>query len=89
METESKTAESPTRVRRHPLQVTAARIREALKDYPQVFDAPSRAVAELLARRMEDAVDSGVLEQATNAAPVNPGQPYDQRAALKAERGAA
>jgi hypothetical protein len=64
------------RQRRHPLQVTAARIRDALKDYPQAFDAPSRAVAEVLARRMDDAVD-GILEQP--AVTPNPGQPYDQR----------
>ena len=77
MSDEIKTAE---RQRRHPLQVTAARIRAAIKDYPVAFDAPSRAVAEVLARRMEDAVDNGSLEPAA-AAPVNPGQPFDQRTA--------
>ena len=66
--------------RRHPLQVTAARIREALKDYPQAFDEPSRVGAELLATRLEFVVDSGLLEIAPPVpAPVNPGQPFDQR----------
>jgi len=72
---DEKTAE---RQRRHPLQVTAARIRDALKDYPQAFDGPSRAVAEVLARRMDDAVNDGSLEPVA-AGPINPGQPFDQR----------
>jgi hypothetical protein len=66
------------RTRRHPLQVTASRLREALHDYPQVFDAPSRAVAEVLAMRMENAVEGGVLDEKA-APPLNPGQPFDQR----------
>lgn len=67
--------------RRHPLQVTAARLRDAVRDYPQVFDPPSRAVAEALAAQFDRAVEGGVLEAAPITTATNPGQPYDQRQA--------
>lgn len=71
---EIKTVE---RQRRHPLQVTAARLRDALKDFRWAFSPYEQRQAEMLADRMDATVDQGLTEPAP--APLNPGQPFDQR----------
>jgi len=72
------------RQRRHPLQVTADRLRQHLEDYAQLFGHADREVVLRLAAGFDGAVEHGFSAREETkpleaTAPVNPGEPVDQR----------
>lgn len=66
--------------RRHPLEVTADRLEQAAREYPQLWDAVERAAIERVSRKLRIAVEQGFdSSPSASSAPENAGEPYDQR----------
>lgn len=76
----TETATKAPAARRHPLEVTADRLLQHVKDYPQLFDPIALASIDRLVRTLTGAAENGVETLAASAAPPNPGEPFDQRA---------